>query len=128
MSLIKEDLLYTKTNEWVKIEGNIATIGIDDYSQNEFGEVVFVDLPELNKEFKQDDEVCVVESVKTASDVCTPLTGKVIKVNENLNDTPNLVNSDCYNKGWIYQLEVSNESELNNLMNAEDYSEYLNEE
>ncbi len=125
MAEIKKDCLYTETNEWVKIEDNIATVGIDDYSQNEFGEIVFVDLPTVGSALAKDDEVCVVESVKTASDICAPLSGKVIEINNELTETPNLVNESCYDKGWLYKIEISDENEVRNLISPENYKEYV---
>ncbi|MFC4891864.1 glycine cleavage system protein GcvH [Pseudofrancisella aestuarii] len=125
MAEIKQDYLYTETNEWIRVDGDIATIGIDDYSQNEFGEIVYVDLPKIGQKCKKDDDVCVIESVKTASDICSPLSGEVVKVNETLVDKPKLINESCYDKGWLYQLKLSNSEELKNLISSEKYIEYV---
>ena len=127
MANIKDNLLYTPTNEWIKINRDIATIGIDDYSQNEFGEIVFVDLPKVGANFVKDDEACVIESVKTASDICAPLSGETIKVNDNLIDTPKLLNESCYDKGWLFEIQLSDKKELDKLMTADAYKDYLSQ-
>jgi len=127
MANIKDDLLYTPTNEWVKINSDIATVGIDDYSQNEFGEIVFVDLPKVGATFSKDDEACVIESVKTASDICAPLSGKIIKTNNTLVDTPKLLNESCYDKGWLFEIQLSDKKELNKLMSSDAYKDYLSQ-
>lgn len=126
MAEIKQDYLYTETNEWIRVDGDIATIGIDDYSQNEFGEIVYVDLPKIGQKCEKDDDVCVIESVKTASDICSPLSGEVVKVNETLVDKPKLINESCYDKGWLYQLKLSSTEELKDLISPEKYIEYVN--
>ncbi|APC97215.1 glycine cleavage system protein GcvH [Francisella frigiditurris] len=125
MTEIKQDYLYTETNEWIRVDGDIATIGIDDYSQNEFGEIVYVDLPKVGQKCEKDDDVCVIESVKTASDICSPLSGEVVKVNETLVDKPKLINESCYDKGWLYQLKLSNTEELKDLISPAKYVEYV---
>ena len=125
MANIKQDYLYTESNDWVKINGNIATVGIDDYSQNEFGEIVFVDLPNVDDVYSKGDDICVVESVKTASDLCAPLSGKVVKINSSIVNNPALVNESCYENGWLYQIEISDNSELNSLITADKYIAYI---
>jgi glycine cleavage system H protein len=125
MSKINENYLYTDTNEWVEIKGNIARVGIDDYSQNEFGEIVYVDLPKQGVECNIGDDVCVVESVKTATDICSPLSGKVIEVNAAVADDPKLINKSCYVDGWLYEIELSNHDELKSLMDAKAYKTHL---
>ena len=127
MTNIKEDLLYTQTNEWIKINGDIAIVGIDDYSQNEFGEIVFVDLPKVGTNFSKDDEACVIESVKTASDICSPLSGEIVKVNDNLIDSPKLLNESCYDKGWLFEIKLSDKKELEKLMSVDAYKDYLSQ-
>ncbi|RUS69663.1 hypothetical protein EGW08_022568, partial [Elysia chlorotica] len=117
--------LYSATNEWIKVEGNIARVGIDDYSQKEFGEIVYVDLPKVGNGYSKDEEACVIESVKTASDVCMPLSGKVIRVNTDLESNPSLINQSCYEAGWLFDMELSNESELKELIKPEDYKSYV---
>lgn len=127
MANIKKDLLYTTTNEWIKVDDDIATIGIDDYSQAEFGEIVFVDLPKVGAHFSKSDEVCVVESVKTASDICTPLSGEIVKTNDALVDNPKLLNQSCYDSGWLFKIQLSDKKELDKLMNADEYDSYLSQ-
>ncbi|MGQ4002314.1 glycine cleavage system protein GcvH [Francisellaceae bacterium CB299] len=127
MADIKENLLYTPTNEWIKIDGDIAIVGIDDYSQNEFGEIVFVDFPKVGSNFSKDDEVCVIESVKTASDICAPLSGEIIKINDSLIDSPKLLNESCYDKGWLFEIKLSDKRELDKLMKADAYKDYLSQ-
>ena len=125
MSEINQNCLYTESNEWVEVKDNVARVGIDDYSQNEFGEIVYVDLPKIGQEYSKDDEVCVIESVKTASDIYSPLSGKIIKVNEELLSNPKLINESCYNDGWIFEIQIDNIDELNNLLRAEDYKNHV---
>ena len=125
MSEINQRYLYTESNEWVDVKDNIARVGIDDYSQNEFGEIVYVDLPKVGQEYSKDDEVCVIESVKTASDIYSPLSGKIVKVNEELVNNPKLINESCYSDGWIFKIEVSDKQELNNLLKPEDYKNHV---
>lgn len=118
-------LYYTKDHEWVKVEGNTAYIGITDYAQDALGDIVFVELPEIDDEAVKGEEICVVESVKAASDVFSPLTGTVVKVNESLEDEPESINSAPYDN-YILAVEMSNTAELEQLMDDEKYSEYCN--
>lgn len=122
-----EDRKYSKDHEWAKIEGNIATIGITYYAQKELGDVVYVELPQVGKEIKQGEVIATVESVKTASEVYSPLSGKVVKVNENLKEKPELINEDPYNNGWIVVLEFSDMKEYENLLSSEDYKKLIGE-
>lgn len=126
--IIPEDLYYTKEHLWVKVEGKNATIGITDFGQSQLGDVVFVELPKLNSSVEAGDKVATVESLKAAIDVFSPLTGKVINVNTDLNDDPQLINTDPYTDGWIYEIELADVSEIEDLMNAEDYKTYIEEE
>ncbi|HBF07433.1 MAG TPA: glycine cleavage system protein GcvH [Gammaproteobacteria bacterium] len=121
MSNCPNDLKYTQSHEWIRIEDNIATIGITDHAQSELGDLVYVELPEEGAEFEQGDEAGVVESVKTASDIYAPLSGKVIAVNELLEDAPESINNDAYGDGWIFQLELSDATEVDSLLDADDY-------
>ena len=125
MSKINENYLYTDTNEWVEIKGNFARIGIDDYAQNDFGEIVYVDLPKLGLDCQMGDDVCVVESVKTATDICTPLSGKIVSVNAAVADDPKLINKACYTNGWLLEIELANTDELCSLMDAKAYKKHL---
>jgi glycine cleavage system H protein len=123
--MVVEGLLYTKEHEWAKVEGKIATVGISDYAQEQLGEVTFVELPEAGKELALNGEIGVVESSKAASDVYSPVAGKITEVNTALESNPELINEDCYEKGWICKLEISDTSELDSLMNSKEYEEYL---
>ena len=126
MKLLK-DLFYSSDHEWVKVEGNNAYIGISDYAQHSLGDIVFVELPEVDTVFNSGDAFGVVESVKAASDMFIPLTGKVLEVNEKVVDNPELVNEDCY-ENWMIAIEIANKEELNELMNEEQYNEYCSKE
>ncbi len=124
--MVPEELLYTKDHEWIKIESGIATIGITDYAQQMLGEITFVELPEVGKKIQQHGEVGIVESSKSASDVYSPMAGKVTEVNSELESAPELINQDCYGKGWMCKLSVTDES-AEGLMNAKQYQDYLKE-
>lgn len=125
MSKINQNYLYTETNEWVAEKGDVVRIGIDDYSQNEFGEIVFVDLPKVGQTFSKDDEICVIESVKTASDIYTPLTGEVIAINSELVAKPKLINESCYDNGWLFEIKLADKNELKSLIKADDYKQII---
>ncbi len=122
---IVEDLFYTKEHEWIKIEGDKATIGITDYAQDTLGDVTFVELPEVNKEVEQFKAFSIVESVKAASDVYAPLSGRVIEINKVLKDSPELINQSPYTDGWFIKIKIKDIKEKDNLMTAEDYKKYL---
>jgi glycine cleavage system H protein len=122
---IEENFLYTKEHEWVSIEDNIATMGITDYAQEALGDVTYVELPVEETEVEQFEQVVSVESVKAASDIYAPISGKVTEINRKLEDTPGLINKDCYGKGWIAKIEVRDMDESTNLMSAEEYRNYL---
>jgi glycine cleavage system H protein len=125
--MVVEGLLYTKEHEWAKVEGNTVTIGITDYAQEQLGEVTFVELPEVGKELEQNDELGVVESSKAASDIYSPVTGKVIEVNTELESSPELINEDCYKGGWLCKIELSDTGSLDSLMDEKKYEAYLKE-
>jgi glycine cleavage system H protein len=125
MCLIVEGLLYTKDHEWAKVEADTATIGITDFAQEQLGEIVFVELPAVGKEFKAHQEIAVVESSKAASDVFSPVTGKVTEINSDLSSKPERVNSDCYGAGWICKMKITDKKSAAGLMNAKQYEEYL---
>ena len=122
MKPIPPDLKYTKTHEWVKTQSDgTVLVGITEHAQGLLGDMVFVELPEMNREFKQENEMAVLESVKAAADVYCPVSGKIIETNPKLQQNPELINQDPYGEGWICKLKLSNESELNNLLSAQDY-------
>jgi glycine cleavage system H protein len=122
---IIEHYFYTKEHEWIGIEDNIGTMGITDYAQNALGDVTFVELPQEDTEVEQFEQFVSVESVKAASDIYSPLGGKVIDINRKLEDDPSLINKDCYGKGWIAKIEIRDADETSNLMTADEYRTYL---
>lgn len=117
-----KDLKYTPDHEWARIKGKEATCGITDFAQSELGDIVYVELPKVGSTVTQKKTCAVVESVKTASDIFAPLSGKVIKVNEAIAKSPADVNASPYDKGWLFVIEMSNPAEVNNLMSAEEYA------
>jgi glycine cleavage system H protein len=122
---VEKDLLYTKDHEWVKIEGSQATIGITDYAQHALGDITFVELPSVGAQIKQQEAFTTVESVKAASDIYAPLSGKITKVNEALDEKPEAINNSPYGEGWIAVVEISDESEKKMLIDAPSYEEYI---
>ena len=122
-----EDLKFMKSHEWVRVDGNTAYVGISDFAQEELGDIVFVELPELGDEFGAGEEVTNIESVKAASPIYAPVSGKVSKVNDELEDNPELVNQKPYD-AFIYALEMSDTSELDDLLTYSDYQKFLEEE
>ena len=127
MNETPSDLKFLDSHEWVKVDDNTVIVGISDHAQNELGEVVFVELPAIGDEFVSGDEAAVVESVKAASEVYTPLSGEVIEVNEALEENPEFVNTSPYEDGWFFKLRVSDENlgSIDSLMTAEEYSSML---
>ena len=127
MNEMPSDLKFLDSHEWIKVDDNTVIVGISDHAQNELGEVVFVELPAIGDEFISGDEAAVVESVKAASEVYTPISGEVIEVNETLEENPELVNTSPYEEGWFFKLEVSDENlgSIDSLMTAEEYSSML---
>lgn len=122
-----DDLKYTKEHEWVRYDesSGIAEVGITEFAQSELGDLVFVELPEEGQDLNQGESFCVVESTKAASDVYCPVSGTVSKVNSSLSDTPDLINSDPYGDGWLIKLESALAEDLEKLMDAEEYKEFL---
>lgn len=125
MSEIPSDLKYTKEHEWVKIKGDTALIGITDFAQSELGDIVYVEMPEIDSEIEQMSEFGVVESVKTVSNLYSPVTGIVKKINKKLADNPDLVNSDPYGDGWMIEVKCADMNELDDLLSAEEYEEIV---
>jgi glycine cleavage system H protein len=123
MAKVLEGLYYAESHEYVKVEGNIGYVGITDYAQHALGNVVYVDMPDVDDEVTAGEEFGAVESVKAASDLISPVSGVVIEVNEALEDEPELINADAY-ENWIIKVELSDKSELDNLMDAAAYSEF----
>lgn len=122
------DFYYTEAHVWLHLDDEgIATVGITDYAQSELGDVVFVELPEVSSDISAGDEISVVESVKTASDIHAPVSGSVLAVNEALKDTPELINSSPYDKGWILKIQMTDTGELEELLSAGEYAESYSE-
>ena len=122
---IKSELKYTKDHEWVKVEGNQAIIGITDYAQGELGDIVYVEVEALGENLQKEEIFGSVEAVKTVSDLFLPVSGKIIELNEELEDKPELINEDPYGKGWIIKMEIENSSELDELLNSDSYEELI---
>lgn len=118
-------LKYTKSDEWVKVEGNVATIGVTDYAQSQLSDIVYLEfLVEVDDTLSQSDSIVTLESVKAAADVNSPVSGKILQVNESLSDDFEAVNSDAFEKAWMVKLEMSDPSELDSLMDADEYTQY----
>ena len=119
------DLRYTKEHEWVRLDGDIATVGITDYAQEALGDVVFVELPDVGKEVKAGDPLAVVESVKAASDVYAPLAGKIVETNQAIVDDPSLVNTEAEGEGWFFRVEIDDTDAFDALLDEAAYGEYV---
>ncbi|WP_312765295.1 glycine cleavage system protein GcvH [Epilithonimonas sp.] len=119
------ELKYTKDHEWIKVEGDIATIGITDYAQGELGDIVFVDVDTVDEDLNEGDVFGSVEAVKTVSDLYLPVAGTVLEINADLEDQPELLNTDPYGKGWIIKLKVADSADLSTLLSAEEYQEVV---
>lgn len=124
---VPSELKYSKEHEWIKVEGNTVTIGITEYAQSELGDIVFVELPEVDDDIQEGDTFGSVESVKTVSELYAPVTGKVVEANEELEYSPEFVNESPYEKAWMVKVEVSDLDQLNELLSAEQYSEMIGE-
>ena len=121
--MVPKELKYTKDHEWIILDGDIATVGITDFAQRELGDIVYVEVESVGEILKSDEVFGTVEAVKTVSDLFLPVSGEIIEFNENLDDNPELVNSDPYGEGWMIKLKVSDINDMNLLLSAEDYSE-----
>jgi len=122
---VPADLKYAKSHEWIRVAGDTGTVGITDHAQHELTDIVFVELPALGRQFKAGDACAVVESVKTASDIYTPVSGEVVEVNKAASDNPALVNTDPYTGGWLYKIKLSAPAEPNSLLSAADYTKQI---
>lgn len=123
---IPEDLIYSKDHLWIKVvKKKIAMVGITDYAQKKLRDIMYLELPNVNQKLKQGDTLCTIESVKVVSEVYSPITGKIVEVNSNLIDKPELINDSPYEDGWIVKVEISDPSELEKLMDAEEYRRYI---
>ena len=123
---VYEHYFYTKEHEWINMEEGVGTIGITDYAQESLGDITFIELPAVGSEVEQFEQYASLESVKAASDIFSPMSGKVIEVNPELESNPGLINKDCFEKGWIAKIEISAPEEKSNLMTADEYTNYLN--
>ncbi len=123
-----DDLKYHKEHTWVKVSGKKATIGITDYAQNALGDIVYIDLPEVDLDFETNTEIGELESTKATSSIISPISGRVIEVNEELSESPEIINEDPYGKGWLAIVEIDNISELDDLMDVSEYGKYIEEE
>ena len=122
---IKSELKYTKDHEWVRIENNIATVGITDYAQSELGDIVYVEIETLDESLKKEEVFGSVEAVKTVSDLFLPISGKIIEINQSIEDNPEVINEDPYERGWIVKIQVDNPDEMNELLDSESYKEII---
>ncbi len=118
---IPKDLMYSKDHEWIKFDNNVVTIGISDFAQSELGDIIFVELPEIGRELEKDEPFGTIEAVKTVTDLLAPVAGKVIEINNKIEDSPEFVNEDCYGKGWFIKIRIDNQSGKDKLLNSEDY-------
>ncbi len=125
MSLILEELKYTKDHEWLKIEGEVATVGITDYAQNELSDIVMIELPPIGQQVKASESIGTIEAVKAVAEVYTALSGEIIEVNEAAKAAPDLLNKDPYGQGWLFKLKIADPAELNSLMGAADYNRLI---
>jgi glycine cleavage system H protein len=123
-----EELHYTQSHEWVRIDGDVGTIGITDYAQKELGEIVYLELPEVGHVFNADEEFGTVESVKAVSELFTPLSGEIVEVNKSAIAEPGIVNDDPFGDGWLIKMKLSTDEEVGKLMSAEDYANYVQQE
>ena len=122
---VRNNLKYTDTHEWVKLIGNTVHVGITDHAQSELTDIVFVEFPEVGKEVKKGDELCVVESVKSVSEIYAPISGKILNVNKKLEETPETINESPYDEGWLVEIEISNKSEIDKLLDADSYKKLI---
>jgi glycine cleavage system H protein len=123
-----EDIRYHKEHTWVRVSGRKGTVGITDYAQDALGDIVYIDLPEVDSDVEANAEISEIESTKATSSVISPVSGKVLEVNEDLSESPEIINEEPYGKGWIAVIEMENDSELDDLMDASDYGKYVEEE
>ena len=120
-----DNLKYTKEHEWVKVEGDIATVGVTDFAQGELGDIVFVEIETVGETIAKDETFGTIEAVKTVSDVFMPLSGEILEKNEGLDDMPELINKDPYGEGWMIKVKISDASEIKSLLDAEGYKAYI---
>ena len=119
------ELIYTENHEWVKVDGDIATIGITDHAQSELGDIIFIEFPKINDQVEKTEPFGTIEAVKTVADLFAPLSGKILEINKTLEDSPELVNSDAYGEGWIVKVSVDDHGQLNDLLSSENYKKLI---
>jgi glycine cleavage system H protein len=122
-----EDLKYTKEHEWLRIEDGTAIVGITEYAQQELGDIVYLEMPEVGASFSQNDSIGTIEAVKTVADLYAPVSGEIVGINQELSDTPELINQDPYGKGWMLKIKIGDASELDTLMDGAAYKEHVAE-
>tara|TARA_B100000678_G_C18196997_1_gene497849 strand:- start:227 stop:607 length:381 start_codon:yes stop_codon:yes gene_type:complete len=122
---LPEELKYTEEHEWIKVDGNIATIGITDFAQGELGDIVYIEIDSIGNELNVSEIFGTVEAVKTVSDLFMPIKGTVLEINSNIESTPEIVNEDPYDKGWIIKIEISENQDIENLLSADDYRKMI---
>ena len=122
---LPQDLKYTKEHEWVKIDGDLLIVGITDHAQSELGDIIFIEFPDLNQVISKDEPFGTIEAVKTVADLFAPVSGKIIEINQDLEDNPELVNSDPYGEGWIVKITDFDKSQLNALLDSNNYKEII---
>jgi glycine cleavage system H protein len=118
---IPQDLVYTKEHEWIRVNDNILTIGITDFAQGELGDIIFVEFPEIGEEFQKDDPFGTIEAVKTVADIFAPVQGKISEINHNIENSPEIINSDPYGDGWLVKIEITEHMVSDGLLSPEDY-------
>jgi glycine cleavage system H protein len=122
---VRNDFKYTESHEWLKVDGNKAKVGITDHAQSELTDIVFVELPEIGKTVKKGEELCVVESVKSVSEIYAPVDGKITDINKSLEDSPETINSSPYEDGWLVEIEIENKSDIDELLDSDSYKKLI---
>ena len=122
---LPEDIKYTEDHEWARLDGDVLTIGITDFAQSELGDIIFVEFPDLNTEVSEKDSIGTLEAVKTVADIYSPISGKIIELNNNLENTPELINEDPYNDGWILKIKINNNNDYNSLLTNTEYQNII---
>ena len=122
---LPEDIKYTEDHEWGRLENDILTIGITDFAQSELGDIIFVEFPELNTKVSVKDSIGTLEAVKTVADIYSPISGEIVELNDHLEDTPELINEDPYNKGWILKIKINDKNDYNSLLTNDEYQNLI---